>query len=78
MSKIDLNKIRIAVSPVTGTLYLMRHGKDETLALDKREIELGELFGAVVDLLRFDGGNAKSWEISSNKSKFKITIMVRE
>jgi hypothetical protein len=34
-----LDKIKLGYSPLTDTIFLYRHGKDEALALDKREAE---------------------------------------
>lgn len=35
----NLNAIKLGHSPLTDTIFLYRHGKDPSLALDKREAE---------------------------------------
>ena len=37
--KMNLDKIKLRFSPLSEKVYLMRHGKNEYLALDKREAE---------------------------------------
>jgi hypothetical protein len=34
----SLSKIKIAVAPLSGRIMLYRHGKDATLALEKRDV----------------------------------------
>lgn len=35
----DLSKIKLGHSPLTDSIYIYRHGKDKSVALDKREAE---------------------------------------
>jgi len=35
----DLSKIKLGVSPLTGAVFLYRHGKDQSVALEKRGAE---------------------------------------
>lgn len=37
MSGLDLGKVKIGYSPLSSTIHLFRHGKDERVALDKRD-----------------------------------------
>lgn len=46
---------RIGYSGLSNTIYLYRHGKDEALALSKREAE-PEVMAAVVERVLDEGG----------------------
>lgn len=46
----DLNKIKLAYSPLSDRIVLYRHGKDPALALDKRESEQ-DVMTALVDYM---------------------------
>lgn len=48
-----LDNIKLAFSPLSETIYLFRHGKNETLALDKRAAE-HDVMRVLVDMMMSD------------------------
>lgn len=64
---------RIGYSGLTKTIYLYRHGKDETLALSKREAE-PEVMAAVVERVLDEGG---SMTIQFGERAFTIDVRER-
>lgn len=53
MSNLDLNKVKIGYSPLSNTIHLYRHGKEESVALDKRDA-IADVQGALIQFM-FDG-----------------------
>lgn len=78
MSKPDLNKIKIGVSPITGTAYLYRHGEDEEVALDKRELSMFEVFNLLVELMKFSKKKINVWTLDKKDKSIKYKITVEE
>jgi len=51
MTTLNLEKIQLRHSPLTDTIYLCRFGKDEGLALDKREAEADAVTAIVLHMM---------------------------
>ena len=65
-----LNKHRVAISPLTGNIYLARFGKDPHTALDKRDAER-EVIAAVTEWLTLKGG---VHEYKFGTTSYRLTI----
>ena len=71
---IDLNKIKIGHSPLTDTLFLYRHGKDQMLALDKRECEPDLMFALIEHMMHnAPNGSEKTVTIGNRKYCVRVT-----
>lgn len=52
MSKLDLNKVKLGVSPLDpDKIYMFRHGKEPNIALDKRDVTQ-DIYAALVGRLK--------------------------
>lgn len=69
----DLSKITIGCSPLTGKLYLYRHGKDGAVALDKREATQ-EVQKAIVDFMMHDAPKGASQKVTFGDGWYEITV----
>lgn len=73
----DLNKIKLAHSPLTDRLVLYRHGKDPALALDKREAKQ-DVMTALVNYMMHgtDKGSEKDVFIGDTWYTVRVTPKV--
>lgn len=71
----DLNKIKLGHSPISDTIFLYRHGKDPTLALDKREAE-ADVMSVLVTHMMHDApkGSEKIVTIGNKQYLIKVTL----
>lgn len=46
----DLNKIKLGVAALSGEIYIYRHGKNEEIVLDKRNVT-GEVMKVVTEYI---------------------------
>lgn len=69
----DLSKVRIGFSPLTGNCFIYRHGKDTTVALDKREAT-PEVQKAIVDLMMHDAPKGASQRVTFGDGWYEITV----
>lgn len=69
----DLSKIKIGHSPLTNSLYIYRHGKDPTLALDKREAQQ-DVIAAVVGYMMHDAPKGASQVFHFSDKSYEITV----
>lgn len=69
-----LSKIKLAHSPLTDTIFLYRHGKDEALALEKREAE-ADVMTVLVAHMMHDApkGSTKDVRIGDDWYTIKVT-----
>lgn len=75
-----LNKISIGASPLTGSIYLFRHGKDKNVALEHRDAE-AELFATLIQHMQHemkDGPIAKVVCFGDKCFDIRITPCDRE
>lgn len=63
MPSIDLTRIKLGVSPLTGQIYLFREGKEKGVALDTRPAEK-DLFSALVQFMCIDSAQGSSKLVS--------------
>lgn len=70
---IDLNKIKISASPLTGEIYLYRHGKDPNFALDKRKAEADVIFALIGHMLH-DMPDGAEKDVQLGDQKYKIIV----
>jgi len=70
----NLNKIKLGYSPLSDNIYLYRHGKDQNLALDKREAE-ADVMAVIVEHMMQDApqGSEKTVQFGDKKYKIKVT-----
>lgn len=71
----DLNKIKLGHSPISDTIFLYRHGKDPTLALDKREAG-ADVMSVLVAHMMHDTlkGSEKIITIGNTQYLVKVTL----
>lgn len=71
----DLNKIKLGHSAISDTIFLYRHGKDPTLALDKREAE-ADVMSVLVAHMIHDApkGSEKIVTIGNKQYLIKVTL----
>ena len=70
---IDLNKIKLAFSDLTHNIYLIRHGKDKTLALDKKDFEV-EVMNVITAYMMHGAPKGASKEYCLGDKWYKLTI----
>ena len=63
MPSIDLTRIKLGVSPITGQIYLFREGKEKGVALDTRPAEK-DLFSALVQFMCLNSAQGSSKLVS--------------
>lgn len=71
--KADLNKIKIGHSPLTDTIYLFRHGVDESEALDKREAD-ADVISAVITKMMHNSPDGSTLRITLGDSLYDLTV----
>lgn len=69
----NLNNVGLRVSPLTGTIMLIRVGKDKRLALDKREAE-NDLYICLEELQKHHGNYSQSFQNPVTKEWYKYTV----
>lgn len=76
-SNTALNKIKLGFSPLTQNIYIFRHGKDEGLALDKREAE-HDVMRVLVDMMMYDAPKGASkiiyFEKDGKRESFEVIV----
>lgn len=73
----SLEKVRIAHSPLTDSLYIYRHGKDAGIALEKKDCE-AMLFAALVEHMMFNARKGSHKVVSFGEKQYKITVIPLE
>lgn len=73
----DMNKIKIGFSPLTESLFIYRHGKDETVALDKREAQ-ADVMTAVVQYMTHDAPQGASQDVKVGEHWYTITVTPKQ
>jgi hypothetical protein len=69
----NLDNIKLGYSPLSDSIYLYRHGKDEHLALEKREAE-SEVMGVLVKKLMHDAPNGSHMTFGWDDKAYEITL----
>ena len=72
-AKPDLNKMKIGHSPLDDTIYLFRHGVDETEALDKRDAE-ADVMSAVITKMMHEAPNGSALRITLGDSQYDLSV----
>lgn len=74
----DLSKVGVACSPLSGKLRIVRVGKDPRIALDQRDAE-DHIIGAVIEHMMFDSpnGSVKTITRLSDGQRFELTCVPR-
>lgn len=70
---INLSNVKLHHSSLTNTIYLIRHGKDENLALDKREAE-ADVMSVLVEYMMHDAPNGSTKKVSWGDKQFEISV----
>ena len=73
MSRMNLDNIKLVVSPLSDTIYMARFGKDPQLALDKREAEW-DVMSALVQHMMYDAPNGSEKVISFGDDSYLIRV----
>ena len=73
---IDLTKVKLGYSPLTDTIFLYRHGKDPSFALDKREAE-SDVMAVLVQHMMHNAPNGSEKTISFGDAKYIIRVTPR-
>lgn len=69
-----LDKIKLGHSPVTDTIFLYRHGKDQNTALDKREAEADVVWVLIAHMMHnAPKGSAKVVTIGDKQYTIRVT-----
>jgi len=68
-----LNKIKLAHSPLTDSIYLYRHGKDPALALEKRDAEAA-VMAVLVEHMMHETTRGSRKVITIGDRKFEIIV----
>ena len=75
MSKIDLNKIGLRYSDLTGRVYISRVGVDPLVALDQREAR-NDLLSTVVAWLTDGNPNGSVLSFEGGGKKYELELRV--
>ena len=70
---VDLKKVTIGTSRLTGEVYTFRHGAYPVVALDKRPAEQ-EMFVALVEHMMFEAPKGASRIVSYDGGTYEITV----
>ena len=68
-----LDKIKLAHSPLTDTIFLYRHGKDSGLALEKREAE-ADVFSALIAHMMHDAPKGSEKVVALGDKKYTVRV----
>lgn len=69
-----LDKIKLAHSPLTDSIYIYRHGKDPALALEKRDAE-ADVFSVLVDHMMHDAPKGSIKVIELNGRQYEVRVV---
>lgn len=70
---VDLNNIKIGFSPLSGELFIYRHGKDVTLALDKR-LAHEDVMTALVQYMMDDAPKGAEQNVKVGGKWYTVTV----
>lgn len=69
----DINKIKLGFSPLTESIYLYRHGKDERVALEKREAEI-DIFRVITEYMMYNAPKGSRKVFSFGESSYELIL----
>lgn len=69
----NLNAIKLGHSPLTDTIFLYRHGKDPSLALDKREAE-ADVMAVLVEHMMYDAPRGSEKVVTLGDKQYTIRV----
>ena len=69
----SLKNIKLGHSPLTDTIFLYRHGKDQGLALEKREAE-ADVMSVLVEHMMHGAPKGSEKIVSFGRKKYKIKV----
>ena len=69
---IGLDKIKIGVSPLTGEIYIYRHGKKEHVALEKRSAE-ADVMGAFITYMLRGMPKGATKDVTFDRKSYRLT-----
>jgi hypothetical protein len=73
MQKINLDKIVVSNSPLTGEIYIYRVGKNTRLALDKR-IATHEVLSSVVGHMMHNSSSGACATLTLGHKSYKLSV----
>lgn len=68
-----MKNIKIAHNPLTNKIYLYRHGKDPTVALDKRDAE-ADVFIALIGHMMYNSPRGSIKTVTIGEKQYTITV----
>lgn len=68
-----LDKIKLGHSPLTDTIFLYRHSKDEGLTLEKREAE-ADVMAVLVEHMMYNAPNGSKKVVRLGDKQYKIVV----
>lgn len=68
-----LSKIKLGHSPLTDTIFLYRHGRDPTLALEKREAE-ADVMAVLVAHMMYEAPKGSEKVITLGNRRYTIRV----
>ena len=71
--KSNLDNIKLGHSPLTDSIFLYRHGKDNGLALDKRPAE-ADVMAVLVEHMMHNAPNGSSKVITLGDKKYTVLV----
>jgi hypothetical protein len=69
----ELDKIKLGHSPLTDTIFLYRHGKDQNSALDKREAE-ADVMAVLVAHMMHDAPKGSEKVITLGDKQYTVRV----
>jgi len=69
----DLKKIKIGFSPLSRQLFIYRHGKNEQVALDKREAQQ-DVIAALIEYMLDDAPKGASQVFHFSDKSYEVTV----
>lgn len=69
----NLDKVKLGYSLLTDTIFMYRHGKDEALALDKREAE-HDVMAVLVEHMMHDAPRGAEKVITLGDKQYTIRV----
>ena len=73
----NIHNVKIGHSALSNSLYLYRHGKNEAVALEKRECE-SDVFIALVQYMMHEAPNGAVKTVFIDGAEYEIKVVPKE
>lgn len=77
MASLGLKNIKLGYSPLSDSIVLYRHGKDRTLALDKRDAE-AEVMSVLVQYMMAGAPNGSEKDFRINGKSYTLRLIPKD